>query len=165
VGRGLDPTTLEASTRATKTKDDMARQVRVHAVAWFGKVELGKLRPQDLEPMIVSLRAGKRPGQPDREAYKPWSVRHTVQAAKAATADAVRDGLLARDPFAVVKLPKAASDEARFLTTPEEAQALLQVIKGDRLEALWLTMLGLGLRRGEVIGLRWSGVDLESGQL
>ena len=41
----------------------------------------------------------------------------------------------------------------------KEAQALLASFRGDRLEALWVCALSLGLRRGELLGLRWIDVD------
>lgn len=49
--------------------------------------------------------------------------------------------------------------------TPVEAKALLGAARGDRLEALYVTMLSLGLRRGEALGLAWEDVDLDKGIL
>ncbi|MGR6963919.1 tyrosine-type recombinase/integrase [Geodermatophilus sp. URMC 61] len=49
--------------------------------------------------------------------------------------------------------------------TAEQAQALLEAIKGDRLETLFRVMLATGLRRGEALGLHWSDVDLDAGLL
>jgi integrase len=42
-----------------------------------------------------------------------------------------------------------------------QVKVFLTAIKGNRLEALYVATLGLGLRQGEVLGLRWSDVDLE----
>jgi integrase len=44
-------------------------------------------------------------------------------------------------------------------------QALLEVLRGDRLEALYRVMLATGLRRGEALGLHWSDVDLDGAVL
>src|SRR5581483_684454 len=49
--------------------------------------------------------------------------------------------------------------------TREEAHRFLQVIKGDRLEALYTVALTMGLRQGEALGLRWSDIDLDLGNL
>jgi integrase len=49
--------------------------------------------------------------------------------------------------------------------TPAEAKAFLQAIHGDRLEALYKVALTMGLRQGEVLGLRWLDVDFEGGTL
>jgi integrase len=49
--------------------------------------------------------------------------------------------------------------------TVEQARTFLAAIRGDRLEALYLVALGCGLRQGEILGLRWSDVDLDAGTL
>lgn len=46
-----------------------------------------------------------------------------------------------------------------------EATKFLESIRGDRLYALYAVALSLGLRRGEVLGLRWSDVDLDNGPI
>lgn len=43
-----------------------------------------------------------------------------------------------------------------------EARRSIEVVRGDRLEALWVCALSLGLRRGELLGLRWVDVDFEA---
>jgi integrase len=45
--------------------------------------------------------------------------------------------------------------------TPEQASALLRAAKGERLEALYWLALTTGLRRGELLGLKWEDIDLE----
>ena len=57
--------------------------------------------------------------------------------------------------------PREPKTEGRTLT-PEEARSLLQAAGGERLEAAFVVMLSLGLRRGEVFGLRWTDIDFES---
>ena len=51
------------------------------------------------------------------------------------------------------------------MLTIEEAKRLLDVIKDDRLEAFWICALTLGLRRGELLGLRWDDIDFANGLL
>jgi integrase len=46
--------------------------------------------------------------------------------------------------------------------SPEQTKALLQAIQGNRLTALFMVMFGLGLRRGEALGLHWQDVNLDS---
>jgi integrase len=58
-----------------------------------------------------------------------------------------------------------ASKQKRESMTVDEARALLEAVKGHRLEALFKTALMLGLRPGELLGLRWSDVDLEAGTI
>jgi len=49
--------------------------------------------------------------------------------------------------------------------TPQEAGVFLAAARGDRLEALYAVAVGLGLRQGEICGLRWEDVDVERGRL
>jgi integrase len=49
--------------------------------------------------------------------------------------------------------------------TPEQARNLLKEVRGDRLEALYTLAITTGLRQGELFGLRWQDVDLDSGTL
>jgi integrase len=47
--------------------------------------------------------------------------------------------------------------------TLEEARLLVEAARGDRLEALWVLVLTLGLRKGEALALHWHCVDLDAG--
>jgi integrase len=67
--------------------------------------------------------------------------------------------MIARNPAAVVTPPRAARHEIRPLT-PEQARVLLAVCEGERLGALYVLALTTGMRRGELLGLRWADVDL-----
>jgi integrase len=49
--------------------------------------------------------------------------------------------------------------------TAEEASVLLSGVRGDALEGLWRLALIAGLRRGELLGLRWADLDLRAGTL
>jgi integrase len=47
----------------------------------------------------------------------------------------------------------------------EQAQRLLEVVRGDRLETLLTMALTTGMRRGELLALRWPDIDLENGSV
>lgn len=79
---------------------------------------------------------------------------------RAALDIAVRDGLPSRNPTVVVKRPAVERRDAAYLTA-EQAQRLLDAIRGDRLEALFRIMLATGLRRGEALALHWTDVNLD----
>jgi integrase len=81
---------------------------------------------------------------------------------RSALSQAVVDGLVQRNVAALAKPPRIPRSEVRSLT-PDEATALLTTARGDRLWALWVIALSLGLRRSELLGLMWAGVDLEHG--
>lgn len=77
---------------------------------------------------------------------------------------AVMDGLIPRNVADAVKAPQVHKKEVKPLT-PTEVAALLCAATGNRLEALYVAAVHTGLRRGELLGLKWSDVDLEAGTL
>src|SRR5215218_7181508 len=78
-----------------------------------------------------------------------------------ALAQAVRWSLIPRNPADSVKAPAASTKEMHPLSVPE-ARRLLEAARGDRLEALYVLAVHTGMRRGELLGLKWSDVDLEN---
>ena len=77
---------------------------------------------------------------------------------------AAADGLIPRNPAAPVKPPQPRREEIRSLNR-EQVRDLFEAASGDRLEALYIVAVTAGLRRGELQGLKWEHVDLESGTL
>ena len=81
-----------------------------------------------------------------------------------ACADAVERGLLSDNPVRGTKTPPPAGSDPR-LWTVNEARRFLKFGAGHRLGAAFELVLVTGLRRGEVLGLRWSDIDLGAGRL
>jgi integrase len=76
--------------------------------------------------------------------------------------DALGDGLVADNPAKSLRV----SHRYRPKFTPwsaEQAKQFLLTVREDRLYALYAVALGLGLRRGELLALRWADVDLVGG--
>jgi integrase len=95
----------------------------------------------------------------------PATVRKIHSTLHKALSQAVSDGLVPRNA-AAVKAPRPAPKEMRPLS-PNEARMLLEAasVVGDRFEALYVLAITTGLRRGELLGLRWEDADLERGVL
>ena len=66
-----------------------------------------------------------------------------------------------RNPADSVKAPTPTPKEipAIWLKKPD---VLLEAARGDRLEALYVLAVHTGMRRGELLGLKWGDVDLEN---
>ncbi len=122
---------------------------------YIGRVQLAKLSPQQVQELLRSLAA---------DGLAPATVQRARDVLRNALNEAVKWGLVARNVAALIDPPKVERYGARVLT-PAEAQQLLATATGDRLEALYRVALSLGLRRGEVLGLRWQDVDLVKGIL
>jgi len=95
---------------------------------------------------------------------KPSSVRSIHAVLHRALKQAVRWGLVPRNVTEAVDIPKLMPEEINALS-PEETRRFLAASRGDRLEALYVVAIHCGARRGELLGLRWSDVDLDAGTL
>ena len=74
-------------------------------------------------------------------------------------------GRVNRNVVRLVEPPRSARKIRATLTIPQVRTGLIPVLQGDRLYATFLTLFLTGLRRGELLGLRWQDVDLETGVL
>lgn len=110
--------------------------------------------------MLISGR--KRSGKPGT-GLGPRSVRLTLGRLKAALEMAVDEGRLVRNVARLVKPPEYVTSE-RDTWSRAEVRTFLRAAADDRLHAAWRLSL-YGLRRGEVLGLRWSDIDLKAGTL
>lgn len=147
---------LEASDRKPTTKALYGSLSRKHLeVGVLAAKRLDKLKPTDVESLIVKLRG---------DGLADSTVRNVYAVLRQALDVAVRDGSLGANPVAKVKRPGVARQEARYLPAPEVAR-LLEAAKGLRYYVAVLLMASTGLRRGEVCGLAWPDVDLDKGEL
>jgi integrase len=86
-------------------------------------------------------------------------VRQVCTVLRAALDDAVLDGLLARNPAALVKRPGVERTEARHLGADTVA-SVLRAAEGLRYRPVLVLIAATGLRRGEALGLAWRHVNL-----
>lgn len=127
----------------------------------IGRVRLDRLTPAHVQQLISETRTTTTSrGRPPSAATQ----RHVHKLLRNALADAYRLELVTRNVAVQVKAPPVGR-EPRPALTIDEAHRLLRAIKGERLEALYVLALATGLRRGELLGLRWSDVDFGARQL
>jgi integrase len=129
-----------------------------------GAVKLSQLTPKHVSDLYDDLLTSGGRDKRKGKGLSPRTVRYTGMVLTRALDDAVKLGLITRNPAAQVERPKPRSVEMRTWTV-DEARTFLAHVDGDRLEALWVLLLTTGLRRGEALGLRWSDVDLDAGRL
>jgi hypothetical protein len=125
------------------------------------------------------LPAGRSPSQITAAGPSPYVIRQscpqqlergtgarTVQYVHAtirkALNDAVRWGLLVRNPALHATPPKHHRRELQTWTA-EQLRRFLDTVHGERLSAAWRLAALTGMRRDEVLGLRWADVDLDGG--
>jgi integrase len=93
----------------------------------------------------------------------PATVRKIHSTLHKALGVAVSDGLVPRNA-AAVKAPRPAPEEMRPLSE-QQARVFLEAAAGSDFEALYVLAITTGLRRGELLGLRWEDADLERSTL
>lgn len=81
-----------------------------------------------------------------------------------ALGQAVKMDLIKKNPAKHVEVPKTKKYQAEVYT-PEEVQTLLENVMDTDMEVPIALLVGLGLRRGEVLALRWQDVDLKRGKV
>ncbi len=135
-------------TVSLRTEALYLRAVSVYINPSIGKVRLTKLTPSDVSGMLADL---------ETQGYSPSTRRMARATLRRALRFAEQDGLVSRNVAAIAEGPKLDRREGRSLT-PEQAQAFLGAVVGNRLEAAYVITLALGLRRGEVLGLSWEDV-------
>src|SRR5215210_5477917 len=133
------------------TLENYAYIVRLHIIPELGRVKLRALKSRDVRRHYrEKLDSGLSP--------RTVQIIHTVL--RRALQQAVRDDVLPRNVCDAVTAPRRTKKEMRPLT-PAQAKRLLEVVREDRLEALYVLAVTVGLREGELLGLRWDDIDLE----
>lgn len=131
------------------------RLLRLYVLPAVGQVPLSKLKPADVTRMLRTMEA---------MGLSPATQNAARKVLGRVLRRAMQEELINRNVVSIVDGPKLNREERRALT-PEQARVLLRAIAPDRLGAAYTLALALGLRRGEVLGLRWADVDLDAGTL
>jgi integrase len=151
--RWLD--TVVKETCRPKTYESYEYMCRIHIIPAIGHVQLDKLTPDHVQQMISVLRKKDISDRTVQYAYRILSI---------AMGRAVKFGYVHRNVVTLVDQPKTKKHVVEPLTV-EQAQTFLAAVEGHRLAPLYHIALGLGLRQGEIIALRWSDVDLDQRKL
>ncbi len=140
------------------TYDGYKRDVHHHIIPELGRRKLKELTPGDIRRLYRKM---TQKGLKDRSTeYVHTTLRKSLKAA-------VVDRLITHNPTDGVKPPKTpagAAKESKALN-PYQVKTLLEAAYESRFEALYIVAIHTGLRRGELLGLKWADVDLESGTL
>jgi len=149
---------LSASVRPSvkvKTYEGYESIVRVRVVPRLGRVPLARLTPLDLQGLYVGL---------EEAGLSRRSVHHTHRALHRAFGQAVRWGLLPRNPCDGATPPQPKRPEMRVLDQ-EQVAALLDATRDHPAHALYVLAITTGMRIGELLGLRWGDADLGASKL
>jgi integrase len=131
--------------------------LNTHILPALGHIQVQKLSAQHLQELYASKL---------KEGLSPKTIKLIHVVLHKALENAVDVNIIARNvaDIAAKSLPREPRHEIQPLTI-EQAQKLLEVARGHRLEALIILAVTTGMRRGELIGLCWSDIDFHEKSL
>ena len=134
----------------------------------IGKIPLGKLSSLDLQKFYKKLLSNGRveriESKKQSKGLSPKTVRNLHQIITSAMKLAKEQKLIAKDPTGGCALPKVEHREMKTLPV-EQLASFLREAKESGVFELYYVELATGLRRGELLGLKWEDLDFEKGDL
>jgi integrase len=141
--------------RKPKTVYQYRKLINLHILPRMGKMRLQDIQPAHLKQLYL---AKKEEGRGSTTVKMIHIVMHAM------LKQAVKEGILGRNPADAVERPKAVVAE-RHILTEEQARQLVIGSTGTRFGTLIYMALMTGMREGELLGLKWSDIDWTKGQL
>lgn len=146
---------LPGTVRPT-TEDNYRVIVRTYLMPHLGAVKLSRLGPEHVQRMMRALEdKGRSP--------RTRALARTVL--RRALGQAERWGRVPRNVVALTDPPRKSDARLDDTLSATEAARVLETARGDRLEALAVLVLAVGLRQGEALRVRWEDVDLDAGTI
>jgi integrase len=160
---------FETYRNAGRRKASTAGTTEVHVTRYLVP-HLGSVLLRDLSPKIISelvatlLTSGRLLESGKGAGLSPKTVRNIMGTLRKALGDAVKWGLIPSNPVAHVEMPRYERPQVIAWDSDQAARFLTHATtSGDPLLPLWRLLLVTGLRRGELLGLRWQDIDLVEG--
>jgi integrase len=129
--------------------------VHTHLIPGIGAHRLEKLTPEHIEKMTRRMQERGSAAATAHQAHRTL---------RTALNEALRRGHLTQNPVSLAKAPRLTDTEIEPYTV-EETRRILECASHRRNGARWAVALVLGLRQGEVLGLKWENLDLDSQSL
>ena len=141
-------------------------RIYTHIIPGIGQIPLCKLTQNELQQFYARLKKGGRKKHVEKfgEGLSDRMVRSCHTTCRTALEKAVTEGLIRVNPAVGCKLPPKRAKEMQVLTPAEIIRFLTQA-KEEGYYEIFLLELTTGMRRGEIIGLKWRDLDLATGEL
>ncbi|MGG3466770.1 Arm DNA-binding domain-containing protein [Neobacillus pocheonensis] len=136
---------------AVRTFEGYSYIITQHIKPSLGKIKLSKLQPSHLQEYYSQkLNNGKLDGG----GLSPQSVKHQHRLISKALKDAVKWQFIIRNVAEAVSPPKTKKPELATWDN-EQVKTFLEISKESSYYSIYLTAIKTGMRRGEILGLRW----------
>jgi len=143
----IDPMQVRPTTLQTHTSI-----VNSHLIPQLGNIPLTQLKPDHVRRMLAHMKQRGCGGR---------SMQMTRNVLSAALRDAVKEEILHRNVAILVPAPEYTPSERKHWTK-EQVMLFFETAKTHQHYLVFLLLLSYGLRRGEVLGLRWKDIDFEN---
>jgi len=151
-----------ATNTAPRTAERYQEIVRVHLIPALGSLPLLSLRPHHIQKYYAeAMESGRRDGKGGLSAL---TVHHHHRVFYEALRYGVKHGILIRNVAEAVDAPHPEHKELGILSA-SDVQLILDACKETPYYVLFFTLAYTGLRRSELLGLRWEDVDLQKSTL
>lgn len=147
--------------KSPTTTKRYVEQVEKYIIPLLGKKKLQDLKAIDIQKFYNTL--SERSPLSDKP-LSAKSIKNIHMNLQAALSQAVKMDLIKKNPAKYVELPKVRKYKAEVYDA-EEVQILLENVIDTDMEVPVALLVGLGLRRGEALALRWKDVDFERGKV
>ncbi|NQT74671.1 MAG: site-specific integrase [Chloroflexi bacterium] len=145
-----------------RTREDYTSKVRLHIIPELGRVGLTELQPSHIQAFYrKKLESGRIDGKGGLSAR---TVLHLHRILSESLEHAMRWGYVGRNVARLVDPPRAIHKEMQTLNA-DEVHKLLDAFKGTIYYPITYLAIHTGLRRSELLGLRWRDVDLDMATL
>jgi integrase len=138
------------------TYEGYRRILDKHILPTLGHLQLHRLTPEHIEALYAKKQK--------EEGLSPKTIHNIHGLLHEALENAVRRNLVSRNVCDNVSLPRKTRHEFEPLTK-KQAQQLLVEVRGHNLEALLTLVVITGMRRGEILALRWKDIDFDNKSL
>lgn len=137
------------------TKSNCQVHIHRHLIPLIGELDLVKVTPQHIRELVNTLQD---------KGLEPATINRIIATARSGFQTAVDKGFILLNPFKGISA-KSHQGSPKLTWTLREAQDFLTTLDSSPLDLVFRLLLLTGMRRGEVLALRWRDIDLAYGSI